>query len=98
MTKQDEVTERLNAEGWLHYQPDSPEGWKFRFKRDPDPEAVDQLFGVAWIYCTIFPNGDTADRIVETSYERWGRFRREIISRDFRDYPRGKKWRGNNVG
>ena len=86
---QSEMASELLRAGWMKFQPDNSQGWKFFFKRDPDPENYHEYFGGGWIYRTVFLSGRVADDIIENRYQRDKRKKAEILFRDFRDYPRG---------
>ena len=85
-----EIIDSLLRNGWMSFMPDNEFGWKFYFKRDPDPENYHAYWGFGHLYCTVFPSGRTAEGIVQTKNERWAQRRAEILFRDFRDYP---NWR-----
>jgi len=83
MNQSEQVNELLHA-GWMSFQPDNSQGWKFFFKRDPDQENYHPYFGVGHIYRTIFKSGIIADGIIETRYQREKRKYYGILFRDFR--------------
>jgi len=88
MNQQQRISE-LQRLGWRSLMPENELGWRFFFRRYWYPN---RYFAVGHCsYLTVFRNGRTADGIVETRYEREQRKKREIIFRDFRDYP----WRQN---
>jgi len=83
MNQSESVNELLKA-GWMSFQPDNSHGWKFFFKRDPDPENYHAYFGWGWNYKTVFRSGAVADGIIETRYQREKRKYYGILFRDFR--------------
>ena len=91
MSKQQEVAEKLNAGGWLHFMPDNDLGWKFRFRQNDLPPHP--YFGPWHDYITIFKSGRIQAGIIENRYQRDTRRRAEIVFRDFRDYPWGGQWK-----
>ena len=82
-----EIIDDLLHDGWISFMPKNELGWRFFFKRDPDPANYHAFFGWGWLYKTVFPSGRIADGIIETKHQRYVRRRAEIIFRDFRDYP-----------
>jgi len=83
MNQQQRISE-LQRLGWHSLMPVNELGWRFFFRLDRE------VLG-HWNLLTVFRNGRTADGIIETRYQREQRKQREIIFRDFRDYP----WRKN---
>jgi len=81
---QAEAIDNLKRAGWMSFMPDNVQGWKFFFKRDPDPENYHEYFGFGWLYRTVFRSGRIAEGIIETRYQRDKRKRAEILFRDFR--------------
>lgn len=81
---QSERVENLLRAGWMKFQPDNSMGWKFFFKRDPDPESYHAYWGFGYLYCTLFRSGIIAEGIIENRYQRDKRKRMEILFRDFR--------------
>ena len=87
MNQSELVNGLLNA-GWMKFQPDNADGWKFFFRRNRELDHA--YFGPGHDYLTLFPNCRTVEGIIETGYQRWKRQKQEILFRDFRDYP---NWR-----
>lgn len=87
MNQSETVSDILRC-GWLKFQSDSYNGWKFFFRRNLKTSYVGDRF--EYDYLTVFKNGRTAEGIIETGYQRKKRKRQEILYRDFRGYPLGK--------
>jgi len=82
---QSQRIDELTRLGWWKLMPDNEYGWKFYARRDRRHTRL-----IGYDYLTVFRNGRTADGVVETRYQREKRKQREILFRDFRNYP---NWR-----
>jgi hypothetical protein len=85
---QSEVVSDLLQSGWRSYMPDNSLGWKFFFRRNN--EHYHAFFGWGYDYLTVRKSGHVVEGIRETCHQMYVRRKREILFRDFRNYPRVK--------